>query len=458
MCLSVIKACQKYFFINARKNFIKFPFSRKDYDIVIIVPYDYELPFLGQVFDSFIELKTSYNKSRSILLIWAGGYNSASCDISLIASFWNYFQSKNPDNGIDNMYLLELSFSSRKLTGSEKIKTVFQILKQVTFGYGLLYTPEPSSIPSAYKLNLLIESCRLNKTDLNLAAYTIQFYKGFMINFWLMPVSYLFGRKIRNSATPDFVFSRHCLNFWLKQSWPSCNFLQSCYLFLTLSACTSGLKINEFFLGERELDYFFSAEENYELIKNGLNLIEKYKMFIRNCSELLSCPNKIHSEIPFNIYSASDINDFLKVYDNYKSYYGKKFIFLLQKYFKTETTEIIKEYLKKIPSQQNIEEIDKSWNYILLSLIDAYISSKSPFKRKEILGILLHIFSVKMRLWADEIRLLIKLTKEKAQFDENRGCKWYGGEAGQYWHIHDIYEKKLHDNLSWLQALKSKYF
>ena len=451
----MIKNPPKYLHINAVRDISKFaPYGKKFFDLVVLLPKEYNAANLGQLMHSLYDLKVRYNPSKSILVLWTGGISHGS-KVTPVESFWNYFQTLGQT---EELYMAELNFHGTKTNASSRLKTFFTLLKKINFDHCMVYTPTKFSEPSAEKYHYLIENCKQNKSDLNLAAYVIPFYKGFMVNYWITPLSYLFGRRIRNAASPDFVFTKSCLSFWNKQSWPETTGVQSCFLFLTLSAFTSGLKITEFFMGERFIDPLPRHDEREELLKTGLWLIERYKTFIRNCQMLITCQNKHMSQIQFTIYSPSDLEDILVSYERHKSHLGHRFPLLLKKNLGPKSVDTIMQYFRKCSTPENIKEPDDLWNLILLSLIEAYLSSKSSKRREEILDIFLHIFSVKPRLWSDEIRMLIKTTREKALDDGKHGFPWLNGESGQYWHIHDSFEKKLHEDLARLYSLKTEIF
>lgn len=436
------------------------PFIRKHFDLAVIIPEEASFEYNpGTLMHLLFDIKNRYTSLRSMLIVYPG-YESSSSRPSCRKLFWDYFQTSLHHGETDNVYLLEIDFPVNEYA-SRILQTMIAIIRQASFEQILVYSPSSETAMTrecSERLTLLIENSKQNRTDLNLAAHVIPFYRGFAVNNWITPISYLFGRTIRNAAAGTFVLSKHCFNFWLKIKWPDIKYFQNCFFFLNISAFTSGLKINEFFLGEGSIKIIPEDDEYIELIKTGLYLADKYKTFIRNCMMLLTCQNKGSTQIPFTIYSTSDISQVLSIYDSCKKTISTKFSKLLKKNLGPDAVATITQYFKTVRSDDLNKDPDDLWNLILLSLIEAYISSKSPKKRSEIIKIFMYILSIKPGLWANELRSILKSTREKALADEKQGIQWYGGESGQNWHIHDLCEKRLHETLSRLHSLKSDFF
>jgi hypothetical protein len=449
-----------YYRINLPNKLPLFSFLQKPVDIILVVPTDCNHPKIGSIFHSLFELKARYNSCRSFLIICVSSTPPAQ-DVSPLAAMWNYFLSQSDGNDRENMVCLEICYSKPAPACGLLYHTIFKIMKPIPFLYGLLINPSDSefAFPSAFKLNLLLESGLLNKTDLNLAAYTIPFYKGFMTNFWMMPLSYLFGRQFRNPAPPELAFSPGCLSYWLKLKWPDFTFMNSCHLFLTFSVFSSGLRIHEFFLGDRERIGEFSESEIPEFIRTGLLLLYTYRNFIRKGTSLIPSHNPIHSSIPFKIYYPSDLEETLQNYEDFYSETEKEATLLIKKHFNLKFRDkLLSLFMKPSAVKKQEPEESDAWPVLLNTFLQSYYQSKSGRLQQEKEKILICLFYAKARHWAEEIRRLIQTTRQKALQDEARGCRWDGGESGQFWHIHDQHEKKTHEETLQFYALKSQLF
>ncbi|MBN2143634.1 MAG: hypothetical protein JW774_03325 [Candidatus Aureabacteria bacterium] len=450
-----------YYRINLSNKIPSLSFLQKPVDIILVIPADCTQPKAGQIFRSIFELKSRYNSGRSFLIFCASDTPPAS-KVSPMAALWDYFLSQSDIRDQHDMFFVEICFSKPAPLYGSLLQIIFKIMKPIPFLYSMVINPSETdfSFPSAFKLNLLLESGILNKTDLNIAAYTIPFYKGFMTNFWMMPLSYLFGRQLRNPASPDFAFSAGCLNYWLKLKWKDFAFMSSCHLFLTFSVFSSGLRIHEFFLGDHDGIGFFSGKEIPELIRTGLQLLSAYKNFIRKGTSLIPGHNPIPSSIPFHIYSPSDLDETLRTYHHCQCEKEREAVSLLKyhSHFQARIRESLLSLFSKGHHQKNEETPTEPWPALLHSILQSYLQMKSSRHQLEKEKILNCLFYAKARNWAAEIRQLIQVTKHKALQDESRGCRWAGGESGQYWHIHDQHEKKLHEDALRFYHLKHHLF
>ncbi len=453
-----------YFFPRYSRLFfnnvlLDYPFQKKKFDLVIIIPVLSDLPQVGDALRTIFEFKSSYNSSKSILIIWMTDETSSS-KVSTLESFWGYFLSRQDFHSVEDLYLIEIENRCKVNSWGVKLDHIFTMINDVNFSFAFFHTISNKSLSTAFELNLLLENGILNNSDLNLAAYVIPYYKGVMINFWLMPLSYLFGREIRNPVPFDFIFSRETFDYWMTLPPLETNQLSATYLQLIFSIFMSGLRITEFFLGDKE-DHisFYSQEAMPELIQTGIHLVERHKKFIKNSTALINTHNHVQYSVPFNIYSVSDIDNILKVYLKDNTFSGKKFDDLIKKYLSKEHYDRIKIFTRKAsPKFRKIGSYGDTWDFVFLSILQAYIESQSQSRKKQIFQIFVSLFSIKSKIWAEEIRNMIVETEEKSRNDALRGCPWRGGDAGKHWHIHDLFEKKLSEDYSRMHTLRNNFF
>lgn len=453
----MISKQSQYLFVNFKKNNFKIPFHKREFNHIFLISVDLPALKYGEMLEKIFAFQNTSQRPLQILLVFFTGYPPPLRDQTPLQALWNYFLSKPGSDSI-NFSLLEIGGENSPVKFSDRMHLVFQFLKPMHFENALFYTASDPELFPAHKIGLFLESSHTNRADLNFAAYTLPFYKGAMINFWMMPLSALFGRKIRNVAVQDFIFSKHCLQFWMKQKWPDCEYRNNLIFFLTLSAFTSGLKINEFFLGEKKQRFELPPQESVELIHTGLGLIERYKTFIKHCLMLLPCHTKGSSPISFSLYDCGDLPDLVNTYEQSRSPFGKKFFSLAKKNLPQKLYQNLFAYFHTTLTCENVFQPDDSWNVLLLSLIDLYLHNKSSAQKARLFEIIFHLFGFKIRHWASEIKMQIQATKEKAHADELRGCPWTNGEKGQFWHIHDNYEKKLNDSVCRLHSMKADFF
>lgn len=428
---------------------------RKNYDFVLILPFGCPLEQTGEFLHTFFEFMGGYNSAASFLMVW-GRHNAGDESVSPLAAFWNYFKRKMNYRNIADLELLELEMpSSADAVQSECIRRIFTLLKPVSFRHAFWFTPSPSSLPSAFRLNLLLESARLNRSDLNLAAYVIPFYKGILINGWMMPLAYLFGRRIRNPATPDFVFSREMMLYWLTREWPRIQDLWNCYLFMTLSAIPSGLKISEFFLGDKNFESLDRHPDSAEMIRTGLELARRYLRFVQNSTLLIASHSPVPSSIPFSMYPAEDLRAFLKSYGENDAFFRSRIASRRRR--SGEASEIdraARELLGALESRPDGISFTRAWNRILIERIPQYVHADTARARERIFKLFRELFSRLPGIWSRELSRMIRETRRQARIDAKRGFPWIGGKAGQYWHIHDQFEKQLQSDCALLHDLK----
>ena len=408
------------------------------FDFIIFLPLDTSISDPIRFLQVLLELKTIHYPTSQFLIVASSDTSLKHSSLSLT---WKRLMDSIPSESKASISFLEVCFQ-KILALSTLYKTFFQWMKNIPFSQAMICSSNQSTL-SLSQLHTLFDSAKSQGTDLNLAAYTFPFYKGFLTNFWAMPLAYLFGRAFRNPSPPDFLFSKACLEFWLTLPWPQLTRSFSMHLFLTLSSSFSGLRLREIFLGEKEKQDLYSHEEIPEAVHLGLSLLSQHRSFLWNSTALLSSSHidqttgALPSVFPFQIYSLSDLNRTLQSYQ------------LLQSHRHLQSHRQSISFSASLTKPQALP-----WNKTLLSLFQSFLKHPQKDKFEKIFCNLLFL---KAADWAEEIRKSIHNTKQKAIQDQHHGFPWMGGEKGQHWHIHDQFEKKLHDDYTHLHDIKRNY-
>ncbi len=442
-----------HFILDLKSNSSKLPFSTRKFDCVLILPQDIEIDSMGRILKECFEIKTKYNPNLSFLLISTTA-NKAQDKLSPAALFGNYFLSTEEFKNLSDFYLLEISFNDKYINWSDKIQKIFNLISVLDFDCGTFISFEKDKIPDAKKINVLIESAKNTSCDLTIGAYSIPFFKGIGINYWMMPIAYLFGRSIRNPASPDFVFTKRAMSYWQNIEWPEIESISNCFFFMTISFIPSGFSIKESFMGNKNIEEFHDRDSNVEMLLIGLFLVEKYKRFIQNSSKLISINVDMNPSILFNIYSIADLENHTVFYDKNGNYFAKKYNylkFLIKKFGNKNIMEKFEKYVSIDKEDYNYEAI---WSNLMMVFFSLYFETSTQKRKKEIVHLLDELFSIKHVLWATEIRKIIKNARNQMIQDEKRGYPWIGGDEGFTWHIHDQYEKRLQNE--WKKMFETK--
>jgi hypothetical protein len=397
-----------------------------------------------------LEWKTLHHPNAHFLILIPS--ETLPTEHSALSEIWKNLMEPRTSESKKKISLFEICF--KKIPPLATLyKTLFQWMRKISFSQAMVCSSN-RELPNIAQIHMLLDTAKSQATDLNLGAYTLPFYKGFLVNFWAMPLAYLFGRAFRNPSTPDFSFSKACLEFWLTLPWPQSTQSFSMHLFLNVSASFSGLRLREIFLGRQENQDSYSPEENTEAIQVGLSLLDQHRAFLWNSTALLSPLPPPSTKLPFEMYTLTDLHKTLQTYRLPNTLTPSK-THMFRSLQKTLEPELSNTFFSYFEKNKKHSPLIPPWNKTLLLLFQKFL--KQPHTQHSFKKIFYDLLLLKAAHWSEEIRRSIHTTKQRVLQDQNRGFPWVGGEKGQHWHIHDQFEKKLRDDYTQLHDIKRNY-